>query len=1016
MPHQPAPSIRYRLLGLITGLVLAIAIAYAATAYHEVKQSALRAATTRLSVVSGRLANLLGASATQLRTQTHAVAIDASVLRYLDPRSSVRSAVDRDSALAKLRALETSQPALTFAELWDASGRRVLSTHPGGPSVTTSEAHELAALVDDRDGAAVGWIQMRRDTLMYAILARATRGTESLGYAVQWRIMSSSERERAALADLIGSDAHLYVGNTRNDLWTDLASRVPKPEITSLDSTDGTAHFQERGATLLAKVRPIPATPWTLVVAFPETQVLADARAMLQRLAVYALVVLLLGCAGAWLLSGRLTAPLEELVDAVTAISLGDFSRRVSATRGDEIGQLGRVFNGMTEHIAATQRKMTEDAHELEQQTVELESTNEELQTAIAEVEIEREAAEALAAEQSALIDAMTDAVVVYDHEGRYLKTPNASHPLLDAPSESLLDKRVHDVMPAETADQVLACVQRAIAEREPQSLEYSLEIGGEPVWLAATAAPMPDDRVVWVARDITHRRRAEEALRLSNATLRAVVESAPLAIIVLDSQGIVRQWNVAAERLFGWSAAEIIGFPYPIVPPEAVAEVARMRDASARGELIAHVETRRLRRDGTLIDVSLSTATLRDGADALGGRLVMLDDITERKRLEAQFRQAQKMEAVGQLAGGVAHDFNNLLTVITSYSGMLLRDVPDDAQNHADLVAIREASERAASLTRQLLAFSRQQVLQPRVLDLNVVTSEMEKLLRRLLREDIQLDTRLAPVAALVHADPGQIEQVIMNLIVNARDALPEGGRILLEVANVELDATYAAMHSEVKPGRYVQLAVSDDGIGMDAEMQTRIFEPFFTTKGVGKGTGLGLSTVYGIVRQTGGHLWCYSEPGHGTTFKIYFPLCETGPEPRAAKRKPASSPRGTETILLVEDEAPVRTVASRILRASGYTVIEAADGREAVQLWETKGDAIDLVITDMVMPHLSGRELAAHVRARRPQIPLLFMSGYTEDAAQQRSFLIAGSMFLDKPFSEETLAGRVRAVLDQA
>jgi signal transduction histidine kinase len=402
--------------------------------------------------------------------------------------------------------------------------------------------------------------------------------------------------------------------------------------------------------------------------------------------------------------------------------------------------------------------------------------------------------------------------------------------------------------------------------------------------------------------------------------------------------------------------------------------------------------------------------------------RLVLLNDLTPRlaaeaalRESEAQLRQAQKMEAIGQLAGGIAHDFNNLLTVITSYSGLLLRETPPEDPSHADLAAIRDAGERAATLTRQLLAFSRQQVLQPQVLDLNVVTRDVEKLLRRLLREDIRLETRLAPGLGRVHADPGQIEQVIMNLVVNARDAMPDGGRIVIETANAEVRARDATRHHDAAPGRYVVLAVHDDGVGMDAATQMRMFDPFFTTKGIGKGTGLGLSTVYGIVRQSGGFIECESAPGTGTTFRLHFPLREEDRGAEASAPARVSAPRGSETILLAEDEAPVRTVAARILRKSGYTVLEAADGHEALALWDAHGNRIDLVVSDMVMPNMGGRELATAVRARRPDVRLLFLSGYTEDVAQMGSLLAAGNVFLEKPFSEEKLASKVREALDR-
>ena len=431
-------------------------------------------------------------------------------------------------------------------------------------------------------------------------------------------------------------------------------------------------------------------------------------------------------------------------------------------------------------------------------------------------------------------------------------------------------------------------------------------------------------------------------------------------------------------------------------------------------GEHVPPFETVRRRKDGKQIHVSVSISPIRDSDGRIMGASAISRDISERKRLEEQVRQSQKMEAIGQLAGGVAHDFNNLLTIISGYSDMLLSSLKADNPAREILAEIQRAGEKAASLTRQLLAFSRKQVLEPRVLDLNAIVTDTEKMLRRLIGEDLSLTTVLAPELGRVKADPGQLEQVIVNLVVNARDAMPEGGQITIETANVEVDQAYFQTRPEVQPGSYVVLAVSDTGHGMDEATKARIFEPFFTTKGPGKGTGLGLATVYGIVKQSGGSIYVYSEPGLGSTFKIYLPLVKD--EIPARKSSPGTNPpsRGKETILLVEDEVAVRAITRFALQSFGYTVLEARDGQEAIRLCEEQKPAIDLLVSDVVMPEMSGRQLTERLLTMVPRLKVLYVSGYTDDAIVRHGVLEPGAAFLQKPFTPKALANKVREVLD--
>ena len=426
---------------------------------------------------------------------------------------------------------------------------------------------------------------------------------------------------------------------------------------------------------------------------------------------------------------------------------------------------------------------------------------------------------------------------------------------------------------------------------------------------------------------------------------------------------------------------------------------------------MAAHSVNQNLTRDGRTITCEWFNTPLMDG-DRFTGLLCLARDVTDRLVLEEQFRQAQKMEAVGQLAGGVAHDFNNLLTLINGYSDIVLAALPPGDPNREPIAAVHQAGQRSAGLTRQLLAFSRKQVLAPKVLDLNGVVADTASLLRRVIGEDVRLST--APGQGLwpVKADRGQVEQVLLNLAVNARDAMPTGGRLTIETRNAELDEGYAAAHADARPGDYVLVAVSDTGTGMSDEVKARIFEPFFTTKEAGKGTGRGLATVYGIVKQSGGHVGVYSEVGRGTTFKVYLP--RAAPESGAAKapsqfRRP---PRGTETVLVVEDEDAVRALTRHVLQHSGYTVVEAEDAAAAVRA--AAGHGIDLLVTDVVMPGLGGRELAERLRASRPGLKVLFLSGYTDDAVVRHGVLHEAVNFLQKPFSPTALAHKVREALD--
>lgn len=511
----------------------------------------------------------------------------------------------------------------------------------------------------------------------------------------------------------------------------------------------------------------------------------------------------------------------------------------------------------------------------------------------------------------------------------------------------------------------------------------------------------------------VARRLRAERALREAHGHLQAVISSAPLAIYTVDAAGVVRSWNPAAEVLYGWRADQVVGGALVTITGDTDDQRC-IRERVFEGETLRGIETQARRKDGTPITVSLAAAPFDDGHGRVTGALFIAADLTQVRQLEVQYRQAQKMEAVGRLAGGIAHDFNNLLTAILGTTGLLLENVDTDSTTRLDIDEIEKAAKRAAGLTRQLLVFSRQQVLEPRILDLNAVVGDLQRMLARLIGEDVELTTKLAPEVGAVQADPGQLQQAIVNLVVNARDAMPNGGRLTIETADVELDPRHLEAHMLTQPGKYVLLAVHDTGIGMDAGTKARLFEPFFTTKQPGQGTGLGLATVYSIVKQSGGYIWAYSEVGHGTTFKVYLPRVAGVPEKAAAQTTPAPFAVGSETVLVVEDQAEVRRLTTRVLEARGYTVLAAQSGGEAFQLAGNYVKRIDLLLTDVVMPGVNGRELAVRLAAQRRDIKVLFVSGYTGEAIRQHGLLEMGAAFLQKPFTPDVLARKVREVLD--
>ena len=610
------------------------------------------------------------------------------------------------------------------------------------------------------------------------------------------------------------------------------------------------------------------------------------------------------------------------------------------------------------------------------------------------------------------------------DTENRILRVNKRAAEIAGKPVEEIEGKPCLEIFPQEAAKYYsddLEVIHSGAPKLE--IVETLRDRQGKELWIQTDKVPVCDKDgkvigIVVMAQDITERKRAAEALRQSEEQLRAMFDLASVGIAQADPR--TEQWlrvNKKMCEITGYSVGELLQMRVPdITHPEDRQSDQEAFERVVRGEAPDYrMEKRYIRKDGTLVWVNVNMTVIRDTAGQPTRTMATIEDITERKRLEAQLFQSQKLETVGKLAGGVAHEFNSILTAIIGQSELLLGDLPAGSPLAKNATEISQAAGRAATLTRQLLAYGRKQFLQPETLDLNQVITSMEGMFRHLMGGDVDVRIVLAEGLRAVKADAGQIEQVIMNLAMNARDAMPNGGKLTLETANVSFDQERVGRDPELKPGDYVMLAITDTGAGMSAEVKARAFEPFFTTKGVGQGTGLGLSTCYGIIKQSGGHISVDSEPGRGTTFKIYLPQVEPQVKIPLQRLDSPDLPRGTETILLVEDDPALREMAVTLLRRLGYTVLVAADGLEVLSLPHQKSTGyIDLLFTDVVMPQMSGKELSDRIHALHPNTKILFTSAYTESAIVHQGALNPSVELLQKPFTPSALAYKVREVLD--
>ena len=971
-------SIRLRLFALSGIILAAVALVESWVGYTEMRSSAIAATAGRLEDLATQWARaLVSGRVTQL-----------AVLRSIGETPAVRALVTEPSETARLNAAEAIQklvkvePSRAGIQILDADFRVVLETgRPGTWADSVSRITFLRAVVP-ADSGRTGALHAFGDSILYPTAARINGGERVLGIVLEWRRVAATPQAREQIMRLFGGGStRMLLANRIGDVWTDLGARVASVRV-DLRSTAPLSYQRESGEVTIASAHPVAGTPWSVIMESPQAEALTQARHFLGRTSLIAAFAIALGLLGTWAVSVSITGPISRLTQTAEALASGNQdTSSFSPTRGDEVGRLAATLDSMLIKLKGS----------------------------VAE-------RDALAEHYRRLFDSVPLPLWVVDRQThRFLAVNDAAVHHYGYTREEFLGMTASEIRPRDDIPRLREEIHVAEQQFKMSGGWTHLRKDGTSIQVETQAHSLTfnglDARIV-VVHDVTERLRAAQTRRQLEERYRTLIQNAPNGVTLITLDGRFLSANPALVQMLGYSSEEeMLGlnvWERHAQSDQRTSIAAKIRETGS----VSREAVQLKREDGKVIIAQFSGRIVTDPEN--GERYVeaVLEDVTEQRRLEQQIQQSQRMEAVGRLAGGVAHDFNNLLTVILGEIELI--ELERQPLNGSTLQEIKNAAERAVGLTRQLLAFSRRQVIEPSSFRLNDAVTDITRMLDRLIGENITIVKKLAAGTGVVRADRGQIDQVLANLAVNARDAMPEVGTLCIETSNVTLDQEFAQNRDDVQPGPYVLLAVSDTGTGMTEEVKSRVFEPFFTTKEPGKGTGLGLATCYGIVKQNGGHIAVYSELGLGTTFRIYLPLVTDG-QPKDSTQETGDVPRGNEVILLVEDEASVRSVTSRILTGLGYRVLQAQDGNEALEIARnSNGNGIDLLLTDLVMPKMGGRELAETAVIARPGLKVLFSTGYTDDMVLHHKLIEREVKLILKPFSRESLARKIREVLD--
>jgi two-component system cell cycle sensor histidine kinase/response regulator CckA len=972
-------SIRVKLFLVIAALIAASVTVLAWAAYREMRASALAATASRLGGIATQWSRFFEGFGSRQLAVVRAARDNRAILEALaNPNPRTRAAAIE--ALAQSATAPRTVVVLLNSE-------RTVVVRAGDSSVSADPS--LARTTIDgatvTDSGVVGPLRAEGALLFATSAARIVEDGKVRGYVVLTTPMRISPSPEVVNRLFGGDSTNVRLANRDGAFWTDLSKEIPPAPPSLAGDTALASYTSPVTGPVFAAMRAVAGTPYVVVLETGRGEVLQQARRFLSRIILVGVIMLVAGLLVALVVSGSFTGPVTRLTTAVEAVAAGNYSRQSGlAPRGDELGRLASAFDAMVANveIAFASRRAAEEYYRC-------------------------------------LFEAVPLPLWVYDLDTlRILDVNDAVLHHYGYSREEILSMTLEDIRPPEDVPRLREAIRSAVGP-EFGGVEWRhLKKDGSVIYVETYAHSMEyhgRPARIAVIHDITERKKSRDAILRLDDRLRRLVHDSHDGITLSTQDGRFLAVNPAFARMLGYSSDELLAlnssqlFPNPDVRQAFVAKIVEA------GHL-HRAETQLRRKDGTAISVLFTARLVTDPVTSEKYLEAVTQDVTELRRVERQFQQAQKMEAVGQLAAGVAHDFNNLLTVVLSYTDLLLEGSALPAASRKEVQAIRDAGLSAGTLTRQLLVFSRQEVIEPKVMELNALVRDSAKMLTRLIGEHVELATRLAADGGAVKVDAGQIEQVIVNLAVNARDAMKDGGQLLIESSNVAFTDDVPAHTGIIPSGRYVLLCVSDNGVGMDADTQLRIFEPFFTTKEQGKGTGLGLATVYGIVKQSGGYISVYSEPGHGTSFKIYLPRFDEVPAAAPVQLMDGALPRGAETVLVVEDQPAVRTVVCRLLRKQGYQVLEAPGGDEALEIASQHHGPINLLLTDVIMPRMSGRELANKVVAQVPLIKTLFVSGYTDDAIVHQGVLERQMQFLQKPFAPDALLRKVREVLDAA